>query len=140
MSRIITGTLPIGVEVAGVLHRDFTLRASTVADNIAVTEEFEATGERPGQLRLATALMARQLVSLGTLTTYDMLKTKGDTNGTPEVTTELVRCMATADWNHLDKLSEDQEKKLLSGGQTPPQAGGSMSEPGPSSTASTSTS
>lgn len=126
-ARLITGTLPIGVEVDGVVHRTFSLRAATVADNIEVTEEMDANGEAPTPLRLGTAMMARQLVTLGTLKRE-------------QITTDLVRGMHTADWNHLDKLSEEQEKKLLGDGQTPSPAGGSTSVPGPSSEASAPTS
>lgn len=126
-ARVITGTLPIGVEVDGVLHRDFTLRAATVADNIEVTEEMDANGEAPTPLRLGTAMMARQLVTLGTLKRE-------------QITTGLVRGMHTADWNHLDQLSEAQEKKLLGDGQTPSPAGGSTSVPGPCSEESAPTS
>lgn len=126
-ARLITGTLPIGVDVDGVVHRTFSLRAATVADNIEVTEEMDANGEAPTPLRLGTAMMARQLVTLGTLKRE-------------QITTSLVRGMHTADWNHLDKLSEEQEKKLLGDGQTPSPAGGSTSVPGPCSEASDPTS
>lgn len=127
MSRLITGTLPIGVEVDGVVHREFSLRGATVADNIEVTEELDAAGEAPTPLRLGTAMMARQLVTLGTLKRE-------------QITTALVRGLHTADWNHLDRLSEDQEKKLLCDGPTPSQAGGSTPAPGPCDTASSPTS
>jgi hypothetical protein len=127
MSRLITGTLPIGVEVDGVVHREFSFRGSTVGDNIEVTEELDAAGEAPTPLRLGTAMMARQLVTLGTLKRE-------------QITTALVRGLHTADWNHLDRLSEDQEKKLLCDGPTPSQAGGSTPAPGPSDTASSPTS
>lgn len=126
-ARLVTGVLPIGVEVDGVLHREFTLRAATVADNIEVTEEMDANSEAPTPLRLGTAMMARQLVKLGTLERE-------------QITTALVRNLNTADWNHLDKLSEEQEKKLLGGGQTPSPVGGSTSAPGQSSEASAPTS
>ena len=123
MTALVTGELPIGIVVDGVVHKSFALRPSTVQDNIDVTEEFDRTGEQTTPLRLATAMMARQLVELGSLKRE-------------QITTSLVRSMHTADWNHLDKLSEEQEKKLLRGGQTPSRAGGSTSVPGPSDTAS----
>lgn len=119
----VTGTLPIGIEVDGVLHRDFELRGATVMDNIEVTEELIERDETATQLRVGTAMMARQLLRLGTL--------RKDTD--PEktqITTDLVRSLHTADWNHLDRESAELEKKLLSGGQTPPPTGGSMFSPG----------
>jgi predicted TIM-barrel enzyme len=114
------GVLPIGVEVDGVLHRDFEIRGATVGDNIDVTEEMAEADEAATPLRIGTAMMARQLVKLGTLL--------------PEqITTELVRTMHTADWNKLDAESSALEKKLLGVEQTPEATGGSTSSPGASS-------
>lgn len=119
-----SGTLPIGVEVEGVLHRDYELRGATVNDNIEVTEELVEREESPTPLRVGTAMMARQLTKLGTLTRE-------------QITTDLVRGMHTADWNQLDRESEALEKKLLSGGQTLPPTGGSTCSPGAPDTVST---
>lgn len=126
----VTGTLPIGIEVDGVMHREYELRGATVMDNIEVTEELIDRDEVATQLRVGTAMMARQLLRLGTL--------RKDTD--PEktqITTDLVRSLHTADWNHLDRESEALQKKLLSGGQTPPPTGGSTSSPGALPEAST---
>jgi hypothetical protein len=120
----IKGKLPIGVLVGDVLHRDFEIRGATVLDNIEVSDEMDAAGEQPTALRLSTALMARQLMKLGTLQ--------------PEqITTALVRGLAIADWNHLDAESAVLEKKLLGVEQTPAATGGSTSWPGACSEAST---
>lgn len=119
----VTGTLPIGIEVDGILHRDFELRGATVMDNIEVTEELIERDEVANQLRVGTAMMARQLLRLGTLR-------KDQDPDKNQITTDLVRTLHTADWNHLDRESEALEKKLLSGGQTPPPTGGSTSSPG----------
>lgn len=125
MSGITTsGTLPIGVTIDGVTHRTYVLRGALVSDNIAATDELVARGEGPDQLRIATALMSRQVVSLGTLTRE-------------QINTELMRGLHIADWNHLDKESAALEKKLLGVEQTPTPAGGSTSSPGADETAST---
>ncbi len=130
----ISGTLPIGVTVDGVQHRAFVLRGALVSDNIEATDELVARGENPDQLRIATALMSYQLVQLGTLITHDAaLQTKVS----PQVTTDLLRSMHIADWNHLDKESAALEKKLLGVDQTPTAAGGSTSLPGAAETEST---
>jgi len=119
-----SGNLPIGVTIDGVTHRGFVLRGALVSDNIEATDELVARGENPDQLRIATALMSRQLVMLGDLK--------------PEqITTDLMRSLHIADWNHLDKESAALEKKLLGVDQTPTPAGGSMSSPGADETAST---
>ncbi len=124
MSATTKGTLPIGVDVGGVVHRDYEIRGATVGDNIDVTEEMADTDEPATPLRIGTAMMARQLVKLGDLS--------------PEqITTDLVRGMHTADWNKLDAESSALEKKLLGVEPTPEATGGSMSSRGASSEALT---
>lgn len=124
MAQTTKDILPIGIEVDGVLHREFTLRGATVLDNIEVTDELIEAGETPDQLRISTAMMARQLVALGTLTK-------------DQITTALVRSLHITDWNKLDKESAALEKKLLGVVETPQAAGGSTSSPGALDTAST---
>lgn len=121
-----SGTLPIGVTIEGVTHRAYVLRGALVSDNIAATDELVARGEGPDHLRIATALMSRQVVSLGTLAPQ-------------QITTDLMRGLHIADWNHLDKASEVLEKKLLGVEQTPTPAGGSTFWPGVEETALTPT-
>lgn len=58
------GELPIGLEVDGVVHRTFALRMCTLADLLKV----EALGlAKKGQRHETAALIAEQLVALGTL-------------------------------------------------------------------------
>lgn len=58
-----TGTL-FGIEVEGVAHKRYTLRAATVADVLKVEA---AVGEK-GTRQFQVALLAEQLEQLGTLT------------------------------------------------------------------------
>lgn len=103
------GKLPIGVEVDGVLHRDFTLRPAVVADNIdAITEVGTANS-----VALNAAVFARQLVKLGTLTPK-------------QIDYELVASMHVADFDELDRRALELQKKLLLGGAN--SNGGSSSE------------
>lgn len=131
------GTLPIGVEVGGVIYREFEIRGATVMDNIDVTEEMAQADEMATPLRISTAMMARQIVRLGTLSTFDGLRLAGQENPAPYVTTGLVRNLHIADWNKLDAESSALEKKLLGVVETPDTTGGSTSSPGASSEAST---
>jgi phage FluMu protein gp41 len=58
-----TGFLPIGVEVAGVVHREFTLRPRLVRDSV---DSFEECVQANDAYR-GVALTARQIDRLGTL-------------------------------------------------------------------------
>lgn len=108
-----TGTLPIGVEVDGALHRDFELRPVLVQDNIeAVTEVGTAN-----PVELSAAIFARQLVRLGTLEAK-------------QITTDLVRTLHIADFDEIERGAVELGKKLLLGGRTSsggPTAGSSSS-------------
>jgi hypothetical protein len=127
-------TLLIGVVVGGVVHKDFVLRTATVDDNIGATEELIEAGENPQALRISTALLARQLIKLGTLIPHGNAE-----EVPPEITTSLLRGMHPADWNVLDKASNELEKKIRKEGPLPRKTGGSPSELGPSETGSTQT-
>lgn len=100
--------LPIGVEVGGTLHREFTLRPALVRDNVDAVGEV-GTGN---PVALSAALFARQLVKLGSL-------------DAKQITTELVLGMHVEDFNALDRAAEQLQKKVLvaarnsSGGSTP---------------------
>lgn len=59
-----TGELPIGVEVDGVLHRDFTLRPRLVRDSVEVMEDALA---RDNDAYRGVALIAKQIERLGDL-------------------------------------------------------------------------
>ena len=121
-----SGTLPIGVVVDGVVHKEFLLRTSTVQDNIDVTDELVDAGEAPTQLRVATSIMARQIEALGTLKRE-------------QITTQLVRSMSPSDWNELDVQSQALEKKLRRDGPLLPPTGGSPVAQPSSAEASTQT-
>lgn len=116
--------LPVGVEVDGVLHTHAVIRTATVLDNIEATDELVERGEAPTALRISTALMARQLLELGTLRRE-------------QITTDLVRGMNPADWNVLDQASAALEKKARRGGPTPSSTGGSSRAPSSPDMAST---
>lgn len=91
----ITGKLRQGVEVAGVVHREFELRLPTLGDNIDAVDE---VGGHNG-VAVSAALLARQLVRLGTL-------------DPKEITYDLLCTLHPADYNQLDKAGGDLEKKL----------------------------
>lgn len=107
------GTLPIGVEVDGVLHREFTLRPAVVADNIeAITEVGSSNG-----VALNAAVFARQLVKLGTLTSK-------------QIDYGLVVGMHIADFDELDRRAIELQKKLLLG-DAGSNGGSSSEQPSP---------
>jgi hypothetical protein len=58
------GTLPVGIEVDGVVHRDFELRPQLVRDSIEVSKKLTA---EYSDSYFGIALYAEQLVKLGTL-------------------------------------------------------------------------
>jgi len=103
------GVLPIGVEVDGVLHREFTLRPALVADNIDAITEVGSSNP----VALNAAIFARQLVKLGSL-------------APKQITYELVAGMHVADFDELDRKALELQKKLLLGGAS--SSGGSPSE------------
>jgi len=90
------GTLSGGVTVAGVLHRDFCLRLPTVRDNIDAVDEVGGTNA----VALNAAILARQLVSLGSLKPE-------------EINFDLVAGMHPADYNELEAAGQRLEKKRL---------------------------
>lgn len=91
-----TGTLDTGVVVDGLMHRNFELRLPTVRDNIDAVDE---VGSHNG-VALNAAILARQLVSLGTLK--------------PEqIDFDLVATMHPLDFNLLEAASTELEKKRL---------------------------
>jgi len=90
----LTGTLLQGVEVDGVVHREFELRLPTLGDNIDAVDE---VGGHNG-VAVGAALLARQLVRLGTL-------------NPDQITYDLLCTMHVSDYNHLDAAGSDLEKK-----------------------------
>lgn len=97
-----TGTLPIGFTVDGVVHKDFELRRPNLGDNIDAIDE---VGGNENALALSAAIMARQLVKLGSLPKE-------------KITTELLRSADLDDWNALDLAATELTKKSV-----PPKSG-----------------
>lgn len=93
------GVLPIGIVVEGVRHQAFSLRAVTVGDQVDAALE---VGDQDS-LRLATAIFARQLMELGTVSKE-------------KITTDLLLKLNPVDWNAIDKASLDLQKKLMRDG------------------------
>lgn len=89
-----TGTLPIGFTVDGVVHKDFELRRPNLGDNIDAIDEIGSEN----QLALSAAIMARQLVKLGSLPK-------------DKITTALLRSADLDDWNALDLAATELTKK-----------------------------
>lgn len=65
----VNGTLVFGIERDGVLHRDFVMRAPTIADAITA---IEAAGPESSNLRLRIFKAASQIESLGALDKQDI--------------------------------------------------------------------
>jgi len=80
---ILSGPFTAGIEVAGVLQKNFKLREATVDD--LLDAELEADVSRP--LNFNAALLTRQLVAIGTF--------EGP------VTMALIRRLKPADWRIL---------------------------------------
>lgn len=94
-----TGALETGALVDGVTHRDFELRLPTVRDNIDAVDEVGSTNG----VALSAAILARQLVRLGTLK--------------PEqITFDLVADLHPSDYNQLEEAAAELEKKRKAGG------------------------
>jgi phage FluMu protein gp41 len=90
----ISGELPGGVEVDGVMHFDFTLRLPTVLDNVEAVDEVGAHNA----MALSASILTRQIVKLGTL--------KGE-----QITYDLVVGMHPSDFNVLEIKAQELEKK-----------------------------
>lgn len=90
----IDGTLPGGVVVDGVKHREFTLRLPTVGDNIDAVDEVGGHNA----VAVNAAILARQLVKLGTL-------------DAKKITFDLLAGMHPSDFNVIDAKAQELEKK-----------------------------
>lgn len=90
-----TGLLPIGVERDGVSHREFTLRPGIMRDSVEAIEELGADAH---PMRLNAALIARQLLQLGSLPLDD-------------ITTDLVLDLCDDDWAAVEAAREVLAKK-----------------------------
>lgn len=81
------GSLEYGIEYpesSGKLHYDFEVRLGTIGENIEVYEQPEIIGGGVSNMRVNVAMLARCLVSLGTIPkeaiTSDLLITAVDTD------------------------------------------------------------
>ncbi len=90
----VTGTLPVGVVVDGIVHQQFTLRAATVRDNIKAIDQVGGDNA----VALGAAMYCEQLTALGSLTKK-------------QITYELICDLAPEDYNALEAASVEVAKK-----------------------------
>lgn len=117
-----TGSLDYGIEYppeSGELHYDFELRLATVADNVAAYEEPTIIGGGVCNMRVNVAVLARSIVSLGTIPAE-------------AITTELIDTAIDSDYDMLFAAQERLKKKRKS-----LKPGSAPSDLPPSSSAST---
>lgn len=105
-----SGTLPIGILVEGVLHRDFTLKPARVLDNIEAVDEVGSHNP----VAVSAAVLSRQLTALGTL--------KAD-----ELDYALICDMDPRDFNALEAAAGELAKKALPAPVSPATGSGSGS-------------
>ena len=91
-----TGVLPIGIEVDGVLHRDYTLKPARVIDSIDAVEEVGSHNP----IAVVAAVLARQLTQLGSIKPAD-------------IHYELVCELDPRDFNALEAAAGELAKKAL---------------------------
>lgn len=91
-------TFPVGVEHDGKVHRDFELRPAKLRDNIEAIEELG--DQSANALRLGTAILARQIVSIGDI---------------PRelITTDFVYDLLDVDYDALEDARGRLQKKLI---------------------------
>ncbi|HDR9026859.1 TPA: hypothetical protein QDB14_001028 [Burkholderia vietnamiensis] len=95
------GSLEYGIEYpvdSGKLHYDFELRLATVADNIAAYEEPTIIGGGVCNMRVNAAVLARSIVSLGTIPAE-------------AITIELIDTAVDSDYDMLFAAQERLKKK-----------------------------
>lgn len=96
MSQVtVKGSLKVGVEFKGEIHKEFELRPAQVRDSIAATEMAKGN-----QVRMLLGLLVGQLESLGTIPKE-------------AITMDLLSSMYDVDLEVLQTAREDVEKKLL---------------------------
>lgn len=97
MTKLVqSGLLPIGIDVDGVLHREFTLKPARVIDSIDAVEEVGSHNP----IAVVAAVLARQLTQLGTLKPAD-------------IHYELVCELDPRDFNALESAAGELAKKAL---------------------------
>ena len=92
-----SGTLPVGVEIDGRVHRDFTLRPRLVCDSVEVMEEPRA---QTNDAYRGVALTARQIERLGDLPAE-------------RITTELLMTMHDVDLGMIMEAASRLDARLL---------------------------
>ncbi len=99
------GTLPIGVEKDGQVHKDFEIREQTIADTIAVYDEPDiAVRAEKNSAYLGLCILAGQVLSIGEIPEH-------------EVTPDLLLGLTPADFNALSAAAarlEERRKSFLS--------------------------
>ncbi len=93
-----SGTLPVGVEVDGVLHREFVLRPRLVRDTVEALEDPRCADSEAYR---GVALTARQIAQLGTLPAE-------------KIDIALVLDMLDVDLGEIMAAADRLERRLLS--------------------------
>ncbi len=101
MKQTETGSLEYGIEYpedSGEYHYNFELRLATVADNIAAYEEPTIIGGSVCNMRVNAAVLARSIVSLGTVPKE-------------AITAALIDTAVDSDYDMLFAAQEELKKK-----------------------------
>ncbi|HDR9118982.1 TPA: hypothetical protein QDB15_002768 [Burkholderia vietnamiensis] len=95
------GSLEYGIEYppgSGELHYDFEVRLGTIGENIEVYEQPDIIGGGVSNMRVNVAMLARCLVSLGTIPKE-------------AITDELLMTAVDADYDVMMKAQDELKKK-----------------------------
>ncbi len=92
------GTLPVGIEAGGIVHREYELRPGTIADHIEAERDGFTEGSSIANL---VFIYSRELVRLGTLP-------KGN------ITPQVLSTMHIDDYNELAAARERLSQRLKS--------------------------
>jgi hypothetical protein len=106
------GILPVGIEVDGVLHREFELRPQKVRDSIEALQDERAASDESW---LGLVMQCRQLVKLGTLSADQI---------TPELLLDLYEVDMQTLMEGAAKLRERLRTFRADSGQAAPSATG----------------
>lgn len=112
MSMNQQGILPVGIEVDGVLHREFELRPQKVRDSIEALKDERAQADESW---LGLVLQCRQIVKLGTLKPEQI---------TPELLIDLYEVDMQVLMEGAAKLRERLRTFRAESGQAAPSATG----------------
>ena len=95
------GTLAVGIEQEGKVHKEFTIRPQTVGDSVEIMEGQYADRARKNDSFFGVCILARQIVSIGDI--------QGD-----HITPELVMSLTEIDYRELEKAREALARRLMS--------------------------